>query len=146
LAQRLLRDFEARLLEALGRRGFERIRPSYLVVFRNMHPDGSRLTDVARRAGLTKQGIGALVREMERRGLVQIVADPTDGRAKLVRLTASARRRLPEVKAVVAEIEAEYLRRIGAGQMHRVKALLRRLVGRDQRGERGARNSLRLER
>jgi DNA-binding MarR family transcriptional regulator len=125
LAQRLLRGFENRLLQALAERGFHKVRPAYMAVFRNMHPEGSRLTDVARRAGLTKQAVGLLVRDMEALEMVEVVDDPSDGRAKLVRMTAAARRRLPEVKAVVDAIEGEYRRRLGPARMTKLEALLR---------------------
>ena len=48
---------------------------------------GARPTALAQRAGITKQAISQLVRELESRGYLEQAADPTDTRAKIVRLT-----------------------------------------------------------
>ena len=49
--------------------------------------DGTRATEIARRAGITKQAVGQLVDEMVRLGMLARVPDPDDGRAQLVRFT-----------------------------------------------------------
>ena len=45
-------------------------------------PAGIRLTDLAARAGITKQAMAELVAEIERRGYLQRTADPADRRAR----------------------------------------------------------------
>ena len=50
--------------------------------------DGSRLTDLAEQAQVTKQTASLLVAALEREGLVERVPDPADGRARLIRLHA----------------------------------------------------------
>ena len=54
---------------------------------------GSRLTDLADRSGLTKQAVGEAVAELERKGYVERVPDPLDGRAKIIKLTRARRAR-----------------------------------------------------
>src|SRR4051812_44979785 len=84
----LARDITIELLhERLREEGFEGIRYRHGSVFRFIDVDGSRLTTLAERSGLTKQAIGEVVDELERLGYVERAADATDGRAKLVRLT-----------------------------------------------------------
>src|SRR5947209_610819 len=50
-------------------------------------PGGTRLTDLAERAQVSKSSMQELVDYMEQQGYLERIADPTDRRAKLVRLT-----------------------------------------------------------
>lgn len=49
--------------------------------------DGIRLTELAERAGMTKQAMSELVLDLEVLGYLRREPDPTDGRAKLIRFT-----------------------------------------------------------
>ena len=49
--------------------------------------DGTRISDLARRAGVTKQSMAQATISLEEKGLVRRLADPSDARAKLVVLT-----------------------------------------------------------
>ncbi len=57
-------------------------------MFGNIEAEGMRLTELAERAGMTKQGVGEAVTDLEGLGYAERVADPSDGRAKIIRLTA----------------------------------------------------------
>ena len=125
---RVLRDFEARLYAELsGRRGFEHVRPAYLTVMRNLNPYGSRITDIARRAGLTKQAIGLLVKDMAAADLVEVVPDPSDARARLVRIPKANWKRHEQVGEIVVGIFHELERRIGSDGWATLTELLRAL-------------------
>jgi DNA-binding MarR family transcriptional regulator len=52
-------------------------------------PDGLRITALMGDMMLTQGGVSRLVARLEDRGLVERVADPDDGRASRVRLTAA---------------------------------------------------------
>jgi DNA-binding MarR family transcriptional regulator len=82
--------------------GYDQLRLPHSQVFENIDPDGTRLTVLAERAGITHQAMGALVGELIRCGYLERVADPRDGRARLVRPTATGRD--------VVEAGAAYLR------------------------------------
>lgn len=64
------------------------VRPTHGCVFRFVRGDGMRLTELAARAGLTKQSVGEIVDDLTRLGYIERYPDPTDKRAKLIRLTA----------------------------------------------------------
>src|SRR5438270_11986341 len=49
--------------------------------------DGTRQTEIARRAGVSKQAVGQLVDELVAVGMLARAPDPDDGRAHLVRFT-----------------------------------------------------------
>ncbi|HEX9298568.1 MAG TPA: MarR family winged helix-turn-helix transcriptional regulator, partial [Actinomycetota bacterium] len=83
----------------LADRGFPDVRPGHAAVFLSVdRRSGSRLTDLAEHVRLTKQGMMAVVDDLEARGYVRRVPDPNDARAKLVRLTASGRRAAAECR------------------------------------------------
>jgi DNA-binding MarR family transcriptional regulator len=91
--------------------GFPDSPPSFHPIFENLDPEGTRLTTLAQRAGLTHQSVGEVVAVLERRGYVVRIPDPADGRAKLVRLTDSGSRLVRTAVAVIAEIEEEWSQR-----------------------------------
>ena len=82
----------AELHVRLREQGFAEIRPAHGCVFGNIDEEGSRLTDLAERSGLTKQSVGEAVADLEQLGFVERVGDPGDGRAKIIRLTRARRR------------------------------------------------------
>ncbi len=96
------------------------IRITHGCVFGNIEPDGSRLTDLAERAHMTKQSVGEVATELERRGYLERVPDPGDGRAKIIRLTERGRHAQALGFRIIDEIEAEWGERFG---VERVAAL-----------------------
>jgi DNA-binding MarR family transcriptional regulator len=80
-------------------------------VFENIDPDGTRLTVLAGRAGITHQAMAQLVCELEERGIVERTPDPSDGRARLVRLTDDGRQRVRVAVREIAEIEMKWIDR-----------------------------------
>src|SRR3954452_12117220 len=84
----LLRDpwleLNARLNAAVAERGFADVRPALSVVFQHLRDEGSRITEIAERAQLTKQTVVSLVNELEALGYVERAPDSRDGRAKVV--------------------------------------------------------------
>jgi DNA-binding MarR family transcriptional regulator len=74
---------------------------------------GSRLTDLAANAGLTKQAVGEAVTELERLGYVTRVPDPQDGRAKIIKLTDRGMDAVIKGRRIFAEIEQEWAEQIG---------------------------------
>jgi DNA-binding MarR family transcriptional regulator len=74
---------------------------------------GSRLTDLALSAGLTKQAVGEAVSELERLGYVSRVPDPGDGRAKIIKLTDRGMDAVIKGRRIFGEIEREWAKQIG---------------------------------
>ena len=107
---------------ALAARGFPEIRPAHSAVFRHLGPGGSRLTTLAERAGMTKQSMAYLVEGLQAAGHLRSLPDPSDGRARIVRLTARGEAVVAALLALSAEAEARVAERIGerrAGRMRR---------------------------
>src|SRR6187402_3130497 len=81
LLHRARRLLDEEIVSALAAAGFHNLRIGHEAVFSFMPARGTRLTELARRARITKQSMGELVRELEALGYVERAADPADGRA-----------------------------------------------------------------
>ncbi|MRH90995.1 MarR family transcriptional regulator [Nocardia sp. SYP-A9097] len=90
-------------------------------------PDGTRLTELAERAQVTKQTAGFLVDQLERAGYVERVPDPSDGRARLVWLSERGRTMAETGNRVSARIEAEWAAHLGERRMAQLRDALTRL-------------------
>ena len=97
------------LVQRLAAAGYDDLPAAYHPVFENIDPGGTRLTVLAGRAGMTHQSMGELIRTLEARGYVERTADPHDGRARLVRLTAKGRQMVRTALAEIAAIEQDWL-------------------------------------
>ena len=102
------------LVSLLEERGHADVRAGHAAVF--LHIDrrsGTRLTELARRARMTKQGMMLVVDDLESRGYVRRAPDRDDGRAKVVRLTARGRTAAAECRRAVQALEARTRRTLG---------------------------------
>ncbi|MGH3012644.1 MAG: MarR family winged helix-turn-helix transcriptional regulator [Gaiellaceae bacterium] len=120
------------LAERFAAAGYGDIRPSYgSVLLPLFEEDGLRLGELARRSRLSKQTMTELVRRLERGGLVERRADPSDGRASLVYLTSRARTFEPIAADVLAELDVLVRGDLGDERVDTLKAALTDLVGDD---------------
>jgi DNA-binding MarR family transcriptional regulator len=87
---------------------------SHIHITRHLELGGSRLTDLAHRAGVSKQAMGQLVDQCEAWGLVQRQNDLHDGRARRVMFTAVGLAWLTAFEEAVTQTEAELRAAIGS--------------------------------
>lgn len=83
-------------------------------------PDGTRVSDLAEQARITKQSAGFLVKQLEEAGYVELVPDPADGRARLVRLTTQADAAVSIANAEVERVLGEWAKHVGADRLRQV--------------------------
>jgi DNA-binding MarR family transcriptional regulator len=121
------RALENRVLETLAGAGFDDVTLAQARVFQRIGPNGTRLTELAQQAQVTKQTAGFLVDQLERAGYVRRTRDPADGRARLVQVAERGAAAIPRATAVVAEVEAEWTAYLGAQRMAHLKRTLTRL-------------------
>ncbi|WP_370154749.1 MarR family winged helix-turn-helix transcriptional regulator [Ferrovibrio sp.] len=130
---RLLNDaaraFEAQVLDYLARAGHDGLGATHINVTRNLDSAGTRLTELARRAAMTKQSMGELVRQMEALGYLRRDADPQDGRAQIVRFTAKGAAWLKAFRRALRRAEADMAARLGAGTVLALRQSLQRYRG-----------------
>ncbi len=90
-----------------------RVSAAHVHITRHVALEGSRLTDMAVRAGMSKQAMGDLVDQCEAWGLVTRTPDPLDARARLVQFTDTGLAWLRAFRQAVAQAEAEFRAEVG---------------------------------
>lgn len=114
----------ARVLGDLHAAGFGDLRPSHLVVFQHLPWDGGRPTDLAERAQITKQSMGALVDHLVAGGYVERAADSRDGRARIIRRTGRGWAVERVARESIRALEAEWSAALGAERLDQCRAFL----------------------
>ena len=119
-----LRRFDERVLWLMSRDALvplalsnlaarDQVGAAHIHITRHLAVGGSRLTDLAASAGMSKQAMGDLVSQCEAWGLVTREADPHDKRSKRVCFTASGLLWLEAFRNAVAQAEDEFRRAVG---------------------------------
>ena len=121
------RAMENRVFAALAAAGFDDFTPAQARVMQRIGPEGTRLTELAEAAQVTKQTASFLVDQLERTGYVVRTPDPTDARARLVRIADRGAAAQPVAAAAVAEVEAEWRAHLGEREWQRLRGSLTRL-------------------
>ena len=120
------RHLEQRVLGAVQAAGHP-ITLAQARVFQRIDHDGSRLTDLAAAAQVTKQTAGFLVDQLVAGGYVERVPDPTDARARLIRITARGYEVVAVARPVQTAVEEEWRAHVGAEEYDRLRRTLLRL-------------------
>ncbi len=118
----------ARIAEDLAAAGFPDLRPAHFSVFQHLDPDGSRASDLADRAQMTKQSMGELVAYLEQQGYLERLPDPNDRRARIVRRTERGLAVERTARASIQRLDEEWTRRLGPERMGLFRELLTDLV------------------
>lgn len=123
-----VRIFELKIVENLRLRGHDELTVAHINLTRNLDEDGTRLTELARRASMTKQSMSELVDQVERTGLIEKRRDPTDGRAKLVCFTPKGLVWLEAFHQSLLVAETEMREEIGSAVVDLVVEVLAKYV------------------
>lgn len=118
----------ARLAEA----GFTDLRPAHGAVLRYIAREGSRVTELAEQARMTKQSMSELVAHLVRRGYVEIAPDPADRRAKLARLTERGWRVHRTLSEASHAFERACARSLGEARWRQLRDLLEAFAARSR--------------
>ena len=116
--------WQSKTYQAMTDQGFGDIRPSHSPVFRFLDAGGSMVRDLARQSGMTKQSMTYLVKDLEKKGYLEISPDPDDRRAKQINLTARGKRAEAALRTLSLELES----RIGEEQSRVLKAQLSSII------------------
>jgi DNA-binding MarR family transcriptional regulator len=98
-------------LSNLAARG--QVGAAHIHITRHLALGGSRLTDLAASAGMSKQAMGDLVDQCEAWDLVKREPDPLDARARRIVFTPTGLLWLAAFRAAVAQAEAEFRAQVG---------------------------------
>nr|WP_232291453.1 MarR family transcriptional regulator [Polaromonas sp. JS666] len=92
----------------------DQVGAAHIHITRHLAVGGSRLTDLALSAGMSKQAMGDLVDQCEAWGLVTRQPDPHDKRARRVVFTESGLLWLDAFQRAVRQTEEEFRQAVGA--------------------------------
>jgi DNA-binding MarR family transcriptional regulator len=121
-------ELRRRVTAALHASGFPDYRATYRSIFMWTRAEGSRITELAELAQITQQSMSELVAELERRGYVERIPDPTDRRAVLVRRTERGWQVNAISRRAVAEAQEQWEAQLGAAEYAHMLAALRHIV------------------
>ena len=131
LLQLALRDFQTRCAEKLHARGYTQLSATHLTILSYIDPAGTRIVTLAERAGMTKQSMGDLIRELETQGYVERSPDPHDKRAVMIKMVASNATFLTDAYNIIAEIQDEYAAALKSSGVEQLRGLLKALLNRN---------------
>ena len=117
------RAMEAAVLDELRDHGHD-LTVGQARVFQRIGPGGSRPGELAEATQLSKQTLGSILDQLERAGYVVRVADPADGRARLVNITAKGQELVEISLPVVREIERSWTEHLGPARTRQLREAL----------------------
>lgn len=121
---RTWRAFEAEKSRRLAARGFGDVLPADANLLPHFAIEGQRLADLARRMGVSKQAVHQGLQGLVQRDYVEVHADPTDRRARLVRYTPKGLRYVEAAQSVKRDMQRELASRLGARPLAELTRLL----------------------
>ncbi len=125
-AARLLN--ECALSRASARGKFPNLRAAHTTLLPHIDLDGTRLSELSRRVGISKQAVGQLVDDLEEFGTCVRKPDPADGRAKLVCFSEAGKRHLLDGLALLRQLEGDLASELGERRMREFHRTLTALL------------------
>lgn len=114
-----------RVLDKLTSHGHPSINMSHDVVLRNMDVEGTPLSIVTKRACLSRQAVAKVAGQLEALGYVTASRDPTDRRAKILKLSSKGIRLFADSIEAYGEFEDELAQTIGRRRLEQFRTTLR---------------------
>ena len=122
------RAYFKRGIAKLRARGHDRVTLAHTTLLPYLDPEGTSVTNLAERAGMTKQSMRQLVLDLEDKGYIKRIPDPDDRRATLVIFTVKGRRFIEDGYEVKKEIDEEYRAILGQERVEALKESLKTLI------------------
>ncbi|MBC2869923.1 MarR family winged helix-turn-helix transcriptional regulator [Streptomyces mexicanus] len=108
------RWFEDALFASMEAAGEQPVTTAQASVFALLDAEGTTVSELARRMGVTRQTAHQAVHGLIGMGLLEQVPDPGSARRRLIRTTAEGQRVHERAQATIAVIESVLAERIGA--------------------------------
>jgi len=122
------RAVDAEVGSALADRGSPELSPGHAAALLLIDRRGTRLTELAARAGITKQAMMQVLDDLEAEGFVRRQPDLRDARAKVVRLTAKGVRGRAEARKAISTVDARVRRNLGGRRYDAMREALESLA------------------
>ena len=117
--------------ETFAAEDWKGLRQSHFRVISGVPEGGISVTELAERLGMTKQGCGQFVTQLEESGHLRTDADPDDRRVRRVHRTPKGHRTIAAVTARILEIEGEWSDIVGERRYRTFRRVLEELALRD---------------
>jgi DNA-binding MarR family transcriptional regulator len=117
-----------RIYEGVLEAGYDDLNRAHVLLFRWPTIDGLRPSELAARNQLSRQSINDLLSDLEKRGYLERTLDPTDGRARIVRLTERGWDLTQVISDASFATESEWARVIGEARFDEFRETLCELV------------------
>ena len=128
LLQIASRQYNDLALAKLEEHGHEGLSLFHTTLISHLDMEGTQISTLAERAAMSKQAMGQVAKELEERGYISRVPDPTDKRAVLLKFTEKGQRFLQDAYQIKVEIEAEYIGVLGEEKLRALKRLLEEML------------------
>jgi DNA-binding MarR family transcriptional regulator len=127
LVHRADRAFETHMVKEAHARGRTDVKPAHNALFAIMGAEGERASSLAARAGITRQSMGEVIRDLVGLGILEMVPDPADGRAKVVHYTEEGTNFTNQGYRHIRSLEERFTEEFGA-DYEAARAVLERVV------------------
>ena len=128
LVDRANRAMQADMVREAHRRGYTQVKHAHNAVFSTLGEGGARASDMAVRAGITRQSMGEIVRDLTSLGILATSPDPQDRRAKLITYTPLGLEIATGGFRHILDLEERFAHEIGAEHYDRAREALDRVV------------------
>ena len=129
LVERANRALQSDMVRRAHADGHTEVKMAHNSVFGFLHADGARAADMAARAGITRQSMGEVIRDMVALDLVEMRSDPNDGRAKVVTYSEHGLAVAGDGFGYLGELERRFAEEFGEEEYAVARDVLDRLIG-----------------
>ncbi|MEV4263307.1 MarR family winged helix-turn-helix transcriptional regulator [Kribbella sp. NPDC049584] len=128
LVDRANRAMQNDMVRRAHAEGHTEVKMAHNSVFGTLHAEGARAADMAVRAGITRQSMGEIIREMVGLDLLEMQSDPADGRAKIVRYSEHGLAVAGDGFRYLGQLERRFTEEFGEQEYEIARDVLARLV------------------
>lgn len=128
LVDRANRALQRDMVREAHRQGHPEVKYAHNAVFSTLNEAGARATDMAALAGITRQSMGEIIREMVALETLEMRPDPVDRRAKLVTYTKSGLEHARSGLQHIIDLERRFADEFGDQEYEIARNVLGRLV------------------
>lgn len=124
---KLVDDIHLRLMTKAIAAGHQGLKLSHALILPQIAADGSRIIDIARSQGISKQAIGQVAGELEKLGFIKKISDPADKRSKKLTLTSKGVTLIRQSADFMYDVDNELQDQIGKNHFKQLQNLSRKL-------------------
>ncbi|MGA9102670.1 MarR family winged helix-turn-helix transcriptional regulator [Aeromicrobium sp.] len=122
------RAMQTDMVRQAHERGYTEVKQAHNAVFGFLGEHGARASDMAERAGMTRQSMGEIIRDLVNLGILETRPDPTDRRAKVVVYTPKGLELTTGGFQYILGLEEQFAEEIGAEPYEELRAGLERIT------------------